>query len=217
MPPNEFWEKILTFKVEMKKEHLTREPRYTISCLYKQGCSQKKIAQTIEKNKSVVSRELNLRSSFLPAMLAEVSFKMRTFASELFLRKILFLGVKIYLQQLMSAYIVLDNMLFHANHGVFPQETLVGNTFIVHLKIKADLSEAIANDRLEDTINYAAMFDVVKKEMSQPSKLLEHVAGRIIAGLKQHFPQIEEVELKLSKQHPPVNGQMESAGVIITG
>jgi hypothetical protein len=42
MPPNEIWEKILTFKVEMKKVHLTREQRYTISCLYKQGCSQKK-------------------------------------------------------------------------------------------------------------------------------------------------------------------------------
>ncbi|MDR1171424.1 MAG: IS30 family transposase [Bacteroidales bacterium] len=42
----------------MKKVHLTREQRHTIACLYKQGCSQKKIAQTIEKNKSVVSREL---------------------------------------------------------------------------------------------------------------------------------------------------------------
>jgi IS30 family transposase len=58
MPRNEIWEKFLTIKVEMKKEHLTREQRYTISCLYKQGCSQKKIAQAIEKNKSVVSREL---------------------------------------------------------------------------------------------------------------------------------------------------------------
>ncbi len=42
----------------MKKVHLTREQRYTISCMHKQGCSQKLIAQTIGKDKSVVSREL---------------------------------------------------------------------------------------------------------------------------------------------------------------
>jgi IS30 family transposase len=42
----------------MKKVHLTREQRYTISCLHKHGCSQKLIAQTIGKDKSVVSREL---------------------------------------------------------------------------------------------------------------------------------------------------------------
>jgi IS30 family transposase len=42
----------------MKKVHLTREQRYTISAMHKQGCSQKLIAQAINKNKSVVSREL---------------------------------------------------------------------------------------------------------------------------------------------------------------
>jgi IS30 family transposase len=42
----------------MQKVHVTREQRYTISCLHRQGCTQKLIAQTIGKNKSVVSREL---------------------------------------------------------------------------------------------------------------------------------------------------------------
>ena len=42
----------------MKKVHLTREQRYTISAMHKQGCTQKMIAEAINKNKSVVSREL---------------------------------------------------------------------------------------------------------------------------------------------------------------
>ena len=42
----------------MKKAQLTREQRYTISALHKQGCSQTMIAKTISKDKSVVSREL---------------------------------------------------------------------------------------------------------------------------------------------------------------
>ena len=42
----------------MKKKHITQEQRYTIYCLHKQGCTQKFIAETIGKDKSVISREL---------------------------------------------------------------------------------------------------------------------------------------------------------------
>ncbi len=47
----------------MKKVHLTREQRYTISRMHRQGYSQKIIAQTIGKDKSVVSRELKRNSN----------------------------------------------------------------------------------------------------------------------------------------------------------
>ncbi len=33
--------------------HLTREQRYTISAMYKQGCSQKMIARAMDKDESV--------------------------------------------------------------------------------------------------------------------------------------------------------------------
>ena len=39
-------------------KQLTKEQRYTISVMHKQGFQQKEIAATINKNKSVVSREL---------------------------------------------------------------------------------------------------------------------------------------------------------------
>ncbi|MDR1543993.1 MAG: helix-turn-helix domain-containing protein, partial [Prevotellaceae bacterium] len=52
------WAKIITFTLYMKKAHITHEQRYTISALVAQGCTQKFIADTIKKNKSVISREL---------------------------------------------------------------------------------------------------------------------------------------------------------------
>ena len=42
----------------MKKVHLTREQRYTISVMHKEGCTQKMIAKAISKDKSIISREL---------------------------------------------------------------------------------------------------------------------------------------------------------------
>jgi len=117
----------------------------------------------------------------------------------------------------MESIILLENMVFHAKHGVFAQENIVGNTFIVNLKIKtSSLSEAFINDDIEDTLNYADVYDIVKEEMAIPSKLLEHVGYRIIKRLKGFSEKVTWVELKISKQNPPVDGQVEYASVILT-
>lgn len=42
-------------------------------------------------------------------------------------------------------------------------------------------------DNLEATLNYAEVYEVVKTEMGVPSRLLEHVAGRIRSGLLENF------------------------------
>ena len=111
--------------------------------------------------------------------------------------------------------IELKNMMFHARHGVLEQEKKVGNTFAVSLKLYVDLSIAGQSDRLEDTLNYAEVFEIVKKEMAVPSNLLEHVASRIIQAIRQAFPQIVKIQIRLAKLRPPVFGEMEEASVII--
>lgn len=113
-------------------------------------------------------------------------------------------------------YLLLNNMVFFAFHGVTEQETKVGNTFIIDLKIGGDFSKACKSDKIEDAINYASVYDEVKIIMTEPCKLLEHLAHKICTQLKQSFKQIEVIEIKLSKINPPIFGQVESASVILT-
>jgi|AGTN01.2.fsa_nt_gi dihydroneopterin aldolase len=115
----------------------------------------------------------------------------------------------------MRTKINLDKMHFYANHGVLPQETVIGNEFEVSLTLEVDVFAACASDDVRDTINYADVFDLVKAEMQIPSKLLEHVAGRILEKLKEHYPQIAAIEVRVAKMHPPVNGEMEKAEISI--
>jgi dihydroneopterin aldolase len=115
----------------------------------------------------------------------------------------------------MKTYIELKNMRFHAYHGVFPQEKKTGNEFRVNLKLEVDVSKACLSDSLEDTVNYAAVYDIVKHEMAISSALIEHVAYRIVEQIKKHFPEIETVEIRLAKMTPPVNGEMEAAEIRI--
>lgn len=115
----------------------------------------------------------------------------------------------------MKSYILLENMIFYAYHGVFHQETIVGNTYVLNLKMELDLKQASLSDDLADTISYAEVYDYVKEEMMIPSRLLEHVAGRIIVRLKKEFKQIESIEVKLSKRNPPIEGQLDYASVVL--
>ena len=115
----------------------------------------------------------------------------------------------------MKSYILLENIVLFANHGVFEQETKVGNVFVVNLKMEIDLEKASFSDELGDTISYADVYDAVKDEMKTPSKLLEHAAGRIIRRLKSMCSDITMIELKLSKRNPPVGGQVDFASVVI--
>ena len=112
-----------------------------------------------------------------------------------------------------NSYILLKEIRCYAYHGVAPQENLIGNEYIIDLKLKVDISKAAQTDEVADTVNYAEVHQVIMAEMAVPSKLLEHVGGRIIEKLFQQFPALEEIELHLSKRNPPMGADVESAGL----
>lgn len=112
-----------------------------------------------------------------------------------------------------NSYILLKEFRCYAYHGVAPQENLIGNEYIIDLKLKVDISKAAQTDEVADTVNYAEVHQVIMAEMAVPSKLLEHVGGRIIEKLFQQFPALEEIELHLSKRNPPMGADVESAGI----
>lgn len=116
----------------------------------------------------------------------------------------------------MKTRIELSNLRFYAYHGVLPQETTIGNEFIVNLALEADVTAACVSDDVKDAINYADVFDLVNTEMQVPSKLLEHVAGRIFRKLETNYPQLSAITVSVEKMHPPVDGEMEKAGIVLT-
>ena len=106
----------------------------------------------------------------------------------------------------MTSKIIIENLKIYAYHGVFPEERIIGTDFILNVELHADLSNAAKTDNLRDTINYAEVNDIIHREMKIPSKLLEHVIGRIFIKLENSFPQITFVRIKLTKTNPPMKG-----------
>ncbi len=112
-----------------------------------------------------------------------------------------------------ESYIYLRDVRFHAFHGVMPQERKVGADFAVSIRVAADVTRAVETDAVEDTLNYALLYDVVKREMEIPSKLLEHVAGRIGRAVMEKFPVVSSVDVRLTKINPPMGADSKGAGV----
>ena len=79
----------------------------------------------------------------------------------------------------MKTSIELNRIRFFSYHGVAEQERRVGNDYEVSLRVDYPLERAMESDSLCDTLDYAALYALVAAEMSVPSQLLEHVAGRI--------------------------------------
>lgn len=115
--------------------------------------------------------------------------------------------------KLMSSKIYLRNVRFHAFHGVLPQEGIVGNDYLVNLVLDYDFSSAMKTDDLQGTLNYAEVYQKVREEMAVPSKLLEHVAGRIAHRLFSDFPKIQKLQLSITKVNPPMGADSDGAGV----
>ena len=112
--------------------------------------------------------------------------------------------------------ILVEGIKLYAYHGCMKEETLIGGNYIVDVCIEADMSKPSKSDNLNDAIDYVTVYEIVKKEMAVRSKLIEHVAKRILDKLKKRFPKTEFIEVKVTKLNPPINGDVEKVCVVVS-
>ena len=87
---------------------------------------------------------------------------------------------------------------------------MIGGEYLVNAIVETDTSRAEQNDLLKSTVDYVSIYNVLKKEMSVPSKLLEVVLERIIEGIKKIDDNIDSVDVSIKKLSPPIGGNVDS-------
>ncbi|MCL6548228.1 MAG: dihydroneopterin aldolase [Alicyclobacillus sp.] len=107
-------------------------------------------------------------------------------------------------------------MQFFGRHGVLPQETELGQRFIVHLALRLDLAPAGRSDDLRDTVDYGKVYARVKRVVEgEPVKLIERVAERIAEELLAHYSSLHSVAVTVVKPNAPVAGVLDAVEVSI--
>lgn len=113
--------------------------------------------------------------------------------------------------------IYVNKMEFYGYHGVLPEETKLGQKFMVDLVVESDLKKAGVTDNLKESISYVDLYQVCKEVVEgNPFKLIEAVAERIAQLILERFDKVITVTVKLIKPNPPIPGHYESVAVEIT-
>lgn len=94
---------------------------------------------------------------------------------------------------------------FFAYHGWYASETLQGQPFQVDLWVTYP-EPATALEKLEQTIDYTVVYEVLKAQMENPRKLLEELAQSILGEIHNRFPLVSELKIHIQKIAPPVAG-----------
>jgi dihydroneopterin aldolase len=113
----------------------------------------------------------------------------------------------------------LMGMRFEATHGVLPREKVLPQPFEVDVVLNADLSAAAERDDLSATVDYAALFDLVRAVVTGPPRdLVEALAGAIASAvLGATDPAlVDEVEVRVRKPKAPIDGAFETVEVALT-
>ena len=112
--------------------------------------------------------------------------------------------------------IFLRGMRFMACHGVLPHEREVPQPFEVDVEMGLDLRAAGESDELDDTVNYAKVYDVVSTVLTVTRKyLIEALAEEIADDLLRDFDSLRWVRVTVHKPAAPIDGIFSDVGVTI--
>ena len=108
--------------------------------------------------------------------------------------------------------IELSKLRFHAYHGLYKEEKMLGGVFEVNISITHH-PKNIPVIHIEDTIDYMAVYQTVKQLMQQPTPLLETLATSMANEILSKFSQAIEVTVGIVKVNPPIIAFEGSVGV----
>jgi 7,8-dihydroneopterin aldolase/epimerase/oxygenase len=97
----------------------------------------------------------------------------------------------------------LEDVRLFGYHGLFPEERVLGNWFVLNLAISKRITQAFEDD-INRTVDYGQLYTVCVEIMREPVDLLETLCERIAARCKELHPDYVELEIRIGKEHPPM-------------
>lgn len=115
-------------------------------------------------------------------------------------------------------WIKMNQMRFFSHVGCLPEEKENGQYFDISIEMGyASEIKGCYTDNLEDTMDYAVVFDKVKEYVEASScNLIEYLAQNIVDIVFDTDKRVSRVVVKVEKPHAPIEGCFRSMDVEIT-
>lgn len=113
--------------------------------------------------------------------------------------------------------IKIENLEVFANHGVFPEETALGQKFTVSLRLYTDTGRAGRTDDLSASVDYGKVCHLATEAMTEkPYKLIEAAAENLAESILLKYESLAGVTVEIKKPWAPIGLPVEWVSVEIT-
>ena len=112
--------------------------------------------------------------------------------------------------------ITIKDLIIYGKHGVFKEEQIMGQRFLVSAVLYVDTRTSGKSDNLKDSVNYGTVCHEMKNYLENHTfKLIEAAAEHMAEHLLLNFPLLKEVELELKKPWAPIGLPLDTVAVKI--
>lgn len=95
--------------------------------------------------------------------------------------------------------------------GMYPQEHILSN----HFQVDIDVCQLAIDYKKGRFIDYVVLNDIIQKAFQSNESILEALAHNIVATIQSSFPFVQKVKVSLRKMHPPMQGDVAYAQVVL--
>ena len=113
--------------------------------------------------------------------------------------------------------IIIDKLEIFANHGVYPEENVLGQKFIISVVLYTSTRKAGVTDELSFSVNYGEVSHFIRKYMTEHTwKLLECAAEHLAQAILLEYPLVKKLDLEIQKPWAPIALPLNTVSVKIT-
>lgn len=113
--------------------------------------------------------------------------------------------------------ITIQNLEIFANHGVYPEENVLGQKFVISAVLYTETRKAGQTDELSFSTNYGEVSHFMKKYVEGHTfKLIETVAENLAQEVLLSFPLIQKIDLEIKKPWAPIGLPLDTVSIQIS-
>lgn len=113
--------------------------------------------------------------------------------------------------------ISIKNLEVFANHGVYPEETKLGQKFLVSADLRVDIRDSGMSDDMKKFVNYGEVSHFITTFLTKNTyKLIETAAEQLARAILLEYELVQGVTLAIHKPWAPIGLPLEDVAVEIT-
>jgi len=117
----------------------------------------------------------------------------------------------------MKGVVEVIGLVLFERHGVHESERKHGQRFVLDLMLEVDVTAAVKNDRIADTVDYGEVAAVAESAFrDRHFFLIEACAAHVAEAILAHFPKVHSARVTVKKPSAPVPAAIDYVAATIT-